>query len=114
MVQTMGATRFETGLKNREQTMRRRIILALVILVALFLLFMPGRGGVHLLSLKRKNASLSLENKEIQMHNTALRKEIKHLQTDTPYLEELARKEHGLLKKNEFIYNFEKRSGAGK
>lgn len=45
----------------------------------------------------------------LEQENTRLRTEIDLLKNDPAYLEEVARKEHGLLKKNEIIYQFSSR-----
>jgi len=47
-----------------------------------------------------------MENKNLEQRNVQLRREIDRLQNDDAYLEELARKKYGLLKKNEMVFEF--------
>ena len=50
---------------------------------------------------------MTQENSQLEAKNAELTKDIKRLQSDDTYLEEVARKKHGLLKKNETVYEFD-------
>lgn len=81
-----------------------------LIVVACFLLwilFAPGRGYLHYRKLQREITTLTQENSRLEGRNIELSQDIKRLQSDDTYLEEVARKKHGLLKKNESVYEFE-------
>jgi len=73
----------------------------------LWILFAPGRGLVPYLQLKKEIAALSEENSRLEARNVELTEDIKRLRSDDKYLEEVARKKHGLLKKNETVFEFE-------
>ena len=52
---------------------------------------------------------MKVKNKRLEEENAILREEIDRLKHDPTYLEEKARKEYGLLKKNEMLYKFDKK-----
>ena len=81
----------------------------LAMLVCLWILIGPQKSTLHLLQAQKKLETLQAENKRLAEENEALREEIDRLENDPTYLEEKARKEYGLLKKNEVIYKFDKK-----
>lgn len=80
---------------------------AVAVLFLLFILFAPGGGLVHYRRLQREINTLSEENSRLEARNTELSEDIKRLQTDEQYQEEVARRKHGLLKKDETVFEFE-------
>ena len=109
----MAGTRRE-GLTVLERRRLRRLILLLVAAGTIFLLFVPGRGLFSWLHGRRQVTALEKENRELARRNRELAAEIKRLQTDDAYLEELARKKYGLLREDETVYEFSSRSGKKK
>lgn len=101
-------------IKHLTPLQRVRLIRITALLAALalaWLVFAPRSG---LWSLLRQHSRLvELERKAIQLEqdNKELEKEISRLKNDPSYLEEVARREHGLLKKNEYIYDFSQPKG---
>ena len=81
----------------------------LVALVFLWILIAPKKSTLHLLQAQKKLETLQVENKRLAKENETLREEIDRLENDPAYLEEKARKEYGLLKKNEMLYKFDKK-----
>jgi cell division protein FtsB len=81
----------------------------LAVLVLLWILIAPQKSALHLLQFQKKLEAIQVENKRLEEENDVLRKEIDRLKHDTTYLEEKARKEYGLLKKNEMLYKFDKK-----
>ncbi len=75
----------------------------------LWILFAPGRGYVHYLQLKREEARLVEENHDLEVKNAELAEDLKRLESDDAYLEKIARQKHGLLKKDESVYEFNSR-----
>jgi len=61
-----------------------------------------GMRRIHQLAQKREN--LVRENQELNKKNETLYREITRLKQDPLYLEEVARKEFGLVKPNEIIF----------
>ncbi len=96
---------------------RRRLrctVAALALAAFLWLVFAPGTG---LLALWHKRAELhALQQKSARLtkENEKLHREIDRLQHDPAYLEEVARRDYGLLKKNERVYDFSKQSDEKK
>jgi cell division protein FtsB len=83
-----------------------KIIFVILVLVLLWVLFSPGSGIVTLISKRSELKKLQQENMQLEQENTRLQTKIDRLQNDTVYLEEIARKDYGLLKKNEQVYDF--------
>ena len=81
----------------------------LVVLVLLWVLIAPQKSALHLVQAQKKLEVIQAENKRLEEENEVLRKKIDRLKHDPTYLEEKARKEYGLLKKNEMLYKFEKK-----
>ena len=50
--------------------------------------------------------ALNVEKQKLVEKNNVLREEIKRVTTDERYLEEVAREQHGLLKKDEMVFDF--------
>ena len=96
-------------LSRSEKKRLRRIILLVLLAGTLLLLFVPGRSLLSLRNMQQRVSTLSRENERLKQRNHDLTIEIKRLQTDEVYLEELARKKYGLLKDNETVYEFKSR-----
>ena len=77
-----------------------------VLFLLLFLLFAPGRGLVEYISLKKEMSGLQEENSRLAARNLELQEDIKKLRSDDKYLEEVARRKHGLLRKDETVFEF--------
>lgn len=83
-----------------------KIIFVIVVLVLLWVLFSPGSGIVTLMSKRSELKTLLQETIQLEQENIRLQTEVDRLQNDSAYLEEIARKDYGLLKKNEQVYDF--------
>jgi len=96
--------------KQEEPGQNKKVLLGLGLIVALllllWLLFAPGRGYFHYRKLQKEIATLTQENSQLETKNIELSEDIKRLRSDDAYLEEVARKKHGLLKKNETVFEF--------
>ena len=72
-----------------------------------------GEHGVaHLLRLHAERRALGDTAFALLQRNQRLRREIERLRGDDLYVEELARRELGLVRPNEFVYRF-RREGGG-
>ena len=87
-----------------------RIILLLLLAAVAWILFAPGAGLVSLIGHRGDLKQLEQRITELEKENNSLQAEIDGIQNDPEYLEEVARKEYGLLKKNERVYDFSKNS----
>lgn len=86
----------------------RKVCIALFCIALLWLLLAPGSGVVALLRQRSALEALEQETQRLKIQNEELQAEIEKLREDPEYLEEIARKEYGLLKKNERVYDFSK------
>ena len=88
--------------------MRKRMYLipAGGILFILFFTVFGDRGllRIYHLNLEKQNIQKHLE--ELKNENEKLKREIEALKTDRRYLESIARKDFGLVRRNETIYQF--------
>ena len=50
--------------------------------------------------------ALQQQKVQLEQENAVLRQEIERIEGDIQYLEELAREKHGLLRKNEMLFDF--------
>lgn len=94
--------------------MRKKRLLLVIILSLLILgtLTFFGENGVfHLLGLQKELVRIREKNLKLEEENQKLKEEVKRLQTDKRYIEEIARKELGMVRGGEIIYQFEDRKG---
>jgi cell division protein FtsB len=84
------------------------LILILSLFIALGLLTFFGEKGVlRLLHLHKELEEIKRRNLKIEEENRKLMEEVKRLESDKRYIEEIARKELGLIKEDEIIYQFD-------
>ncbi len=74
-------------------------------LMILWLLLSPYNGVLPYFKISKNLDNLRKENMALAKQNALLREEIDKLRHNSAYLEEVARKQHGLIKKNETIYD---------
>ncbi|HET97830.1 MAG TPA: septum formation initiator family protein [Desulfurivibrio alkaliphilus] len=91
--------------QSKENNPVKAVILLLLALLALWMLLSPY-GLWQYSKISRELASLKAENSRLEQENRDLLIEIEKLRNDPEYIEEVARRQHGLLKKNEMIFNF--------
>lgn len=86
---------------------KRWVYIPLVaILIILFFTIFGERGLLHIHHLKQEQDELAKRFTEMQRDNDRLRREIEALRSDRIYLENLARREFGMVKPNEVVYRF--------
>ncbi|MCJ7602230.1 MAG: septum formation initiator family protein [Desulfobulbaceae bacterium] len=73
--------------------------------VTAWLLFAPN-GILTDYHLKKQIEAVKAENEQLKEENRLLQQKIDKIKNDPAYLEELARKEYNLLKKNELVFEF--------
>ncbi len=88
---------------------RRRILLFTVILFLVLglLTFFGDKGILHLLRLQKELVRIKERNTKMEEENRNLREEAKRLQHERRYIEEIARKELGMIKEGEIVYQFD-------
>ena len=73
----------------------------------IFFTFFGDKGLLKVYRLRRELKEIQRANMELQQENERLRGEINNLRTNKKYIEELARRELGLVKKGEIVYQFD-------
>ena len=81
------------------------LCICIIVLIISWLAF-GDRGFIYLYRMEKERQEYLEKIKTLEAANQELRDEIYRLQYDRDYIEETARKELGLLKKNEVIYKF--------
>ena len=90
--------------------MRKRGILFLILILFLalgLLTFFGDKGVLHLLRLQNELSRIKEANKGTEAENRKLREEVRRLQNEKRYIEGIARKELGMVKEGEIIYQFD-------
>jgi cell division protein FtsB len=88
--------------------MRKRMYLipAGAILFILFFTIFGERGLLRIYHMNQEKQETKKLLEELKAENEKLKREIEALKTDRRYLESIARKDFGLVRKNETIYQF--------
>lgn len=88
--------------------MRSRLYLipAAVILFLLFFTVFGERGLLRIYELNREKQELARRSEALKTENDNLKREIEALKSDRRYLESIARKDFGLVRPNETVYQF--------
>ncbi|MDF1577851.1 MAG: septum formation initiator family protein [Desulfurivibrionaceae bacterium] len=76
-----------------------------VLLISAWVLFSPW-GAVRHYRVSKNLRRIEAANAELRDNNRQLREEIDRLLNDPAYIEDIARQQHGLLRNNEFVYQF--------
>ena len=90
--------------------MRKKRVLLFILIFLLILgifTFFGEKGIFNLLRIQKEVARIKEKNAKLEEENQKLREEVKRLQTDRRYIEEIARKELGMVKEGEIIYQFD-------
>lgn len=88
---------------------KKRILIFILFLVLIFgfFTFFGDKGILHLVRLQKELARIKEANARTEEENRKLREEVKRLQYEKRYIEEIARKELGMVKEGEVIYQFD-------
>ena len=96
--------------------LKQHIILSItaILFISLLLLsFFGNKGFFDLLELKREKHTLAENNFKVSEKNFVLSREVHRLKNDPEFIEDIARKELGVIGKNEIIFK-PNRPGKGK
>jgi cell division protein FtsB len=88
---------------------KKRILVPILLLISVmvFFTFFGDKGLLQVYRLRRELKEIERTNTELRQENEKLRAEIDNLRTNKKYIEELARRELGLVKKGEIVYQFD-------
>ncbi len=100
----------KTSLSPLQRNRFLRISIAIIVFSLLGILFMPEKGLYHIRQQKSHCAEIRAEKVTLKVQNDAIKKDIERLQNDQEYLEKVAREDHGMLKKNEMIFDFSRKT----
>ena len=79
----------------------------IVVGVTIAVVLLTGRSGfIALFQAYNTNKKMELQAEELQKNIDSLKIVIERLQTDTVYIERVAREKLGMAKKNERVYKF--------
>ena len=95
-------------LANLSETDRKKVLLysmLIITVVGAWAVFGPY-GALKYYGVASELDEILAQNEQLREANTALRQEIDKLKKDPVYLEEVARRQFDLIKKNEVIYEF--------
>ncbi len=96
--------------------LKQKIILFVIVsafLNLLLVIIFGSDGLVDLISLKKETKILKEKNEELARENLTLYREIDRLKNDLDFIESIARKELGVVRKDELVFEF-KTDGASK
>lgn len=96
---------------NLSENDRKKVLLYSVIIIAVvgaWSIFGPY-GALKYYGVANELDEILAQNAQLREVNGALRQEINKLRKDPVYLEEVARRQFGLIKKNEVVYEFPKK-----
>lgn len=94
---------------------RRRwpvLVIGGMVLVAVLFSVFGEVGIVSTFNLKAKEKQLVAENARLREENEQLRKEVEKLRSNPSYIEEIARKELGLMGKKEIVIPLDRKKDA--
>ena len=91
---------------NRKKLIKSSFITLLFFGLIIAWLGFGERGFLHLYRMEKNRQAYLERIREVEKENQALIDEIRRLNTDTAYLESVARKELGLVKEDEILYRF--------
>ena len=90
--------------------MKKKGILLLILFLFLvlgLLTFFGDKGILHLFRLQKELVRIKEANRTIEEENRTLKEEARRLQNEKRYIEEIARKELGMMKEGEILYQFD-------
>ena len=98
---------------TRNQNILLSFSILLLIALFIYIIFSP-QGYSDLALLKQEQIKLVQKNERITRENLAIRIEIDRLKNDLAYIENIARQEFGMIRKDEIILKPKNQSGREK
>jgi cell division protein FtsB len=78
-----------------------------LLLILVFFAFFGDKGILHLLRMEKELVRIREVNTKVEEENRKLKEEVTRLRHEKRYIEEIARKELGMVKEGEIIYQFD-------
>ena len=90
---------------------KRLLTIFVVVLIAIILWLFAGPKGVfRYYRLRKEIEAVKTEASVLEKQNISITEEINRLENDPSYLEDVAREDYGLVRKNEIVFDFSKKS----
>ena len=83
-------------------------LISILLFAMLIIIIFSEKGFIDLNEMKKKKDSLLSENAKINNENLVLYRKIKRAKGDPKYIEDIARQELGMIRKNEVILKIRK------
>lgn len=93
-------------MKKTEGIKKKHILLAVIPAIAAFAVF-GDKGLLDIYRLKKELKGIVSYNKGLEEENRALEENIRLLKTDKRYIGYIAKKELGMIRKDEVVYRIE-------
>jgi cell division protein FtsB len=97
-------------------TTKGKTVVAVCVVVLFAFLFVVGlgeRGAADLYQLHLRKVGLERSNVELEKKNRAIYRRIQRLKNDPEFVENIARRELGMVAKDEVIYQFRRNRETG-
>ena len=92
---------------NKLKKYKLVLLLSFICLITtLYWIFYSPYGANNFSEINNEIEILSSDINSLESQNKQLKDEINKLKRDNEYIEDIARKEYGLLKKNEIVFQF--------
>ena len=95
-----------------QESRKIKIVILLVLLALLWITFSPRAGIVAIWRKHLELKNIQQQNIVLEEENVQLQKGIDKLQNDPAHLEDVARREYNLLKRNERVFEFAPKKSA--
>ena len=93
-----------------QKTLILTVALSIICTLSFFAVF-GKRGFLHLRNLESQLHKIETDNHKLTAENSKIRTEIELLKKNVQFIEDIARKELGLVKPNELLYHLEEVRG---
>jgi len=97
-----------SGLSPQDKKKIKLVVFAILLLLGVWMIWSPY-GLKKAMETRNDLKSVHEKNKLLREKNSALEEEITRLKSDPKYVEEIARKKHGMVKENEMVFEFEEK-----
>jgi cell division protein FtsB len=89
------------------------LIFGILVLIAYFVIIIFGDNGLRALNaMKQELNSINVQNEKIQQKNIEKHRKVKRLKEDPEFIENIARQELKMIKKDEVVFKFQKKEPA--
>lgn len=98
--------KIKSNLSPLQRSRLIKIVVILVVIAVSWLLLAPEMGLISMHRERSRLEALEQQKTRLEQENAALLQEIERIESDIEYFEKIAREKHGLLKKNEMLFDF--------